>query len=45
MLTGVLQVPEVVSTGTAAAAYAINAFIDGASARAALPLEEEQLRR
>jgi hypothetical protein len=41
LLTGVLQIPEVVSARTAAAAYATNAFIDGASARAALPLDDE----
>lgn len=39
--TDVLQILEVVSAEPAAAAYATDAFIDGASARAALPLAEE----
>ena len=41
LLTGVLQIPEVVSAAPAAAAYATDALIDGAFARAALPLAEE----
>ena len=45
LLTGVLQILEVVIAEPEAAAYAtdafIDAFIDGASARAALPLAEE----
>ncbi|KOO35829.1 ph domain-containing protein [Chrysochromulina tobinii] len=41
LLTGVLQIPEVVSAAPAAAAYATDALIDGAFARAALPPAEE----
>ena len=41
MLKGVLQILEADSAEPADAAYTTDAFIDGASARAAMPLAEE----